>query len=208
MAEIHTFALGPLQTNCYLVINADQALAIDPGGPPAPVIHKAQAQGAHISTILNTHLHFDHLYGNQALHQATGAPILVPEKDVPLLSSGLGNGISMGMPMVEDFAYATLQPGEQSFIGLDCRVLATPGHSPGSLSFYFPELQAVFVGDVLFAGSIGRTDFFGGDLETLLAAVREQLFSLPPETVVHPGHGPSTTIHEEARHNPFFEDSP
>lgn len=206
MAEIHTFVLGPLQTNCYLVINADQALAIDPGGPPEPVIHKAQAQGAHISTILNTHLHFDHLYGNQALRRATGASILVPEKDVPLLSSGLGSGNFMGMPKVEDFAYSTLQQGEQSFIGLDCRVLATPGHSPGSLSFYFPELRAVFVGDVLFAGSIGRTDFFGGDLETLLAAVREQLFPLPPDTIVYPGHGPSTTISEEARHNPFFEE--
>lgn len=206
MPEIHTFALGPLQTNCYLVINAGQALAIDPGGPPEPVIHKAQAQRARIGAILNTHLHFDHLYGNQALHQATGASILVPEKDVPLLSSGLGSGNYMGMPKVEDFAYATLQPGERSFIGLDCRVLETPGHSPGGLSFYFPELRAVFAGDVLFAGSIGRTDFFGGDLETLLAAVRAQLFTLPPETVVYPGHGPSTTISEEARHNPFFEE--
>lgn len=205
MPEIQVFPLGPLQTNCYLVLNNGQALVIDPGGPPDPVVRHVQSQGAQIQTILNTHLHFDHLYGNQALHRATGAPILVPEKDVPLLSSGLGSGNYMGMPKVEDFAYEILHKGHHSFIGLECRALPTPGHSPGSLSFYFPLLQAVFVGDVLFAGSIGRTDFFGGDLQTLLEAVRSHLFTLPPETVVYPGHGPVTTIAEEQEHNPYFE---
>jgi len=139
------------------------------------------------------------------LHEATGASILVPEKDVPLLASGLGSGSYMGMPKVDAFAYDTLNKGRRPFIGLECSVLATPGHSPGSLSFYFPELGAVFVGDVLFAGAIGRTDFFGGDLEILLDAVRSQLFTLPPQTVVYPGHGPTTTIAEEQRDNPFFE---
>ncbi|HDQ40936.1 MAG TPA: MBL fold metallo-hydrolase [Desulfonatronum sp.] len=204
MPDIHAFALGPLQTNCYLVSNDKDALVIDPGGPPEPVVRQAQTRNAQIRMILNTHLHFDHLYGNQALHKATGAPILVPEKDVPLLASGLGRGNYMGMPKVEDFAYQTLREGRQSFIGLDCLVLPTPGHSPGSLSFYFPDLTAVFVGDVLFAGSIGRTDFFGGDLETLLDTVRSQLFALPPDTRVYPGHGPATTIAEEQAGNPFF----
>jgi hydroxyacylglutathione hydrolase len=205
MQEIHTFALGPLQTNCYLVVSNGDALVIDPGGPPEPVVRQAQSLGAQIQTILNTHLHFDHLYGNQALHQATGAPILVPEKDVPLLASSLGSGNYMGLPKVDDFVYETLSEGRQSIIGMDCMILHTPGHSPGSLSFYFPALNAVFVGDVLFAGSIGRTDFFGGDMETLLDAVRSQLFALPPETRVYPGHGPSTTIAQEQRDNPFFE---
>lgn len=205
MPEVYTFPLGPLQTNCYLVVNNGQALVVDPGGPPEPVLRRAETLGASIRTILNTHLHFDHLYGNQALHEATGAPILVPGRDVPLLASGLGSGNYMGMPKVEAFAYEILHEGPRSFIGLECSVLATPGHSPGSLSFYFPELGAVFVGDVLFAGSIGRTDFFGGDLETLLDAVRSQLFTLPPRTVVYPGHGPATTIAEEQRDNPFFE---
>lgn len=205
MPEIRVFPLGPLQTNCYFVSKNGQALVIDPGGPPEPVVRHAQSLGAQIQTILNTHLHFDHLYGNQALHKATGAPILVPEKDVPLLASGLGSGNYMGMPKVERFTYETLREGRQSYIDLDCSVLFTPGHSPGSLSFYFPELNAVFVGDVLFAGSIGRTDFFGGDLQTLLDAVRSQLFALPPETVVYPGHGPATTIAEEQRDNPYFE---
>lgn len=205
MPEIFTFALGPLQTNCYLVLNRDQALVVDPGGPPDPVVRHAGALGVHIRNILNTHLHFDHLYGNQALSLTTGAPILVPEKDVPLLASGIGSGNYMGMPGVERFDYETLQEGRRTFIGLDCRILPTPGHSPGSLSFYFPELNAVFVGDVLFAGSIGRTDFFGGDMETLLDAVRSQLFALPPDTVVYPGHGPATTIAEEQSDNPYFE---
>jgi len=203
--EVYTFPLGPLQTNCYLVVNNGQALVVDPGGPPESVLRRAETLRASIRIILNTHLHFDHLYGNQALHKATGASILVPEKDVPLLAGGLGSGNYMGMPKVDAFAYETLREGRRSFIGLECSVLATPGHSPGSLSFYFPELGAVFVGDVLFAGAIGRTDFFGGDLEILLDAVRSQLFTLPPQTVVYPGHGPTTTIAEEQRDNPFFE---
>lgn len=206
MSRIETFPLGPLQTNCYLVAHEGQALVVDPGGAPDEVINFAAANNLRIREILNTHLHFDHLYGNQALHVATQAPIRVPEKDVPLLASGLGSGNYMGMPKVDTFTYETINAGEMNFIGLPCRVLSTPGHSPGSLSYYFPDLNAVFVGDVLFAGSIGRTDFFGGDLETLLAAVRSQLFTLPPATKVYPGHGPATTVQEEQRTNPFFEE--
>ncbi|WP_031385384.1 MBL fold metallo-hydrolase [Desulfonatronum thiodismutans] len=206
MTSVHTFPLGPLQTNCYLVINGNEALVVDPGGAPDAVLNFAASKNLQIRLILNTHLHFDHLYGNQALHLATKAPIRVPEKDIPLLASGIGGGNYMGMPKVETFAYEPINEGELSLIGLECKVLATPGHSPGSLSFYFPELGAVFVGDVLFAGSIGRTDFFGGDLETLLGAVRSRLFTLPPETAVYPGHGPATSIQEEQRTNPFFEE--
>ena len=206
MSSIRMFPLGPLQTNCYVVARNGDALVIDPGGSPDAVLDYATTHGLRIQGILNTHLHFDHLYGNQALHRATKAPILVPEKDVPLLSSGLGSGNYMGLPKVEPFTYQTIDEGELTLIGLQCQALFTPGHSPGSLSYYFPELGAVFVGDVLFAGSIGRTDFFGGDLETLLASVRSRLFNLPPATTVYPGHGPATTIQDEQRSNPFIED--
>lgn len=206
MSSVHTFALGPLQTNCYLVTHQGQGLVVDPGGDPGEVVRFAASQAVSIREIWNTHLHLDHLYGNQALHLATNAPIRVPAQDVPLLSTGLGSGNYMGLPKVDEFSYETLDPDEHgSVIGLACRILPTPGHSPGSLSFHFPELKAVFVGDVLFAGSIGRTDFPGGDLETLLSAVRSHLFTLPGETVVYPGHGPATTIQEEQRTNPFFE---
>ncbi|GAB6058773.1 MBL fold metallo-hydrolase [Desulfonatronum parangueonense] len=206
MSAIQTFPLGPLQTNCYLVANQGQALVVDPGGAPESVLRFASSNNLRIQEILNTHLHFDHLYGNQALHLATKAPIRVPEKDVPLLASGLGSGNYMGLPKVDSFEYETISEGESEFIGLQCKILPTPGHSPGSLSYYFPDLKAVFVGDVLFAGSIGRTDFFGGDMETLLHAVRSQLFALPPETTVYPGHGPATTVREEQLTNPYFED--
>ncbi|TVR01670.1 MAG: MBL fold metallo-hydrolase [Desulfovibrionales bacterium] len=205
MSSVHTFPLGPLQTNSYLVAHGPEALVIDPGGEPSQLLSHAATYGLRVQHILNTHLHFDHLYGNQALHQSTNAPVLVPEKDIPLLSSGLGSGNYMGMPKVDSFAYEPISEGELTLIGLQCKALFTPGHSPGSLSFYFPDLGAVFVGDVLFAGSIGRTDFFGGDLETLLHSVRTQLFTLPPATVVYPGHGPATTIQEEQQNNPFFE---
>ncbi|SDB56781.1 Glyoxylase, beta-lactamase superfamily II [Desulfonatronum thiosulfatophilum] len=206
MSAIQTFPLGPLQTNCYLLANQGQALVVDPGGAPDPVLRFASSNNLQIREILNTHLHFDHLYGNQALHLATKAPIRVPEKDVPLLASGLGSGNYMGLPKVDSYEYETISAGDTEFIGLQCRVLHTPGHSPGSLSYYFPDLNAVFVGDVLFAGSIGRTDFFGGDMETLLNAVRSQLFTLPQETIVYPGHGPATTVREEQLTNPYFED--
>lgn len=204
--QIRTFALGPLQTNCYLLIRNGDAVVVDPGGDPSAVLNVLRNEGLTLTHILNTHFHFDHVGGNRKLAQETGAPILADEKDAYLLETELGRGGFMGLPAIELFEYENIEPGATSFLGLDCAVLPTPGHSPGSVSFHFPDAAAVFVGDLLFNRSIGRTDFPGGDLDVLKNSVVGQIFTLPPETVVYSGHGDPTTVGDEMRHNPFFTD--
>ena len=110
----------------------------------------------------------------------------------------------MGFPRTPSFSFTPLQEGELTLLGVTCRVLATPGHSPGSLSFYFQDLGAVFVGDLLFYRSVGRTDFPGSSEQELIRSVRSKIFTLPKETVVYPGHGPETTVGQEKLNNPFF----
>jgi len=202
--RIQTFALGPLQTNCHVLAKDGLAVAVDPGGDPAPILEYLRAHGLTLTHILNTHLHFDHTYGNMALAEATGAPILCAKEDLFLLEDELGRGGVFGLPPVSAYDYATIEPGEHEFAGLQCRVYRTPGHSPGSLTFYFPEAGAACVGDLIFFRSVGRTDFPGGDIETLKRSVREVVFGLPPETLLLSGHGPETTVVDESNHNPFF----
>lgn len=202
--HIQTFTLGPLGTNGFLASSGERAVFVDPGGDPGPVLAALGAGRLTLEAILITHLHCDHIYGCAALARATGAPVLAGQDDAFLLDTELGGGGFMGLPLVEPFEFAPLAPGPAQFMGLPCTVLATPGHSPGSLSFHFPDQGLVFVGDVLFRRSIGRTDFPGGDTDVLLTAVRQRLFTLPPATVVHSGHGPATTVGDEMAHNPFF----
>lgn len=202
--EVRTFNLGPLETNCHVLSSGTRALAVDPGGDPDEVLAYLADQGLALETILITHLHFDHLYGVAALSRATAAPVLASPLDRPLLDNSLGRGGLMGFASVEPFTFTDLAPGQASFIGLACTVLATPGHSQGSLSYYFPAAKAVFCGDLLFFRSIGRTDFPGGSLDTLIESVRTQIFTLPPDTAVHSGHGLDTTVHAEMLHNPYF----
>ena len=202
--DIRTFPLGPLQTNCFVLANKGAAVAVDPGGDPARVLRHLKEHGLRLTHILNTHLHFDHTYGNRALAEATGAPILASSEDSYLLKDGLGTGSIFGLPAVEPYLFEPIGEGETSFVGLACRVLATPGHSLGSLTYHFPEAGAAFVGDLIFRRSIGRTDFEGGDMDTLLSSVREKIFTMPDETVLYNGHGQPTTVGEERVHNPYF----
>lgn len=202
--DIATFPLGSLQTNCYVLANGDRAVAVDPGGDPGPVLAHLKARGLTLTHILNTHLHFDHTAGNKALSEATGAPVLAHESDSSLLETWLGRGGDMGLPLITPYEWQPLEPGEAEFAGADCRVLHTPGHSMGSLTFHFPDAGAAFVGDLIFYRSIGRTDFPGGDLEILKRSVQEHIFTMPPETRLLSGHGPETTVGDERNHNPFF----
>jgi glyoxylase-like metal-dependent hydrolase (beta-lactamase superfamily II) len=137
--------------------------------------------------------------GVQALIRATGATAHASDKDSFLLDER-----SLGIPQVEKYAFSNLEAGPFPLLGTTCMVLPTPGHTPGGLSFHFPEYLAVFAGDSLFYRSIGRTDFPKGDFNTLASSIREQLFSLPEETAVYPGHGPHTGIGEEKRLNPYL----
>jgi glyoxylase-like metal-dependent hydrolase (beta-lactamase superfamily II) len=205
MPKIQTYILGPMQTNSYLCQDSDCAFVVDPGGDPKALLKALDQAGLHLEAIVNTHLHFDHTLGNSALQRATNAPIYAPQADEQLLSTELGAGGFMDLPEVEPFSFEPLRPGKWELCGLECQVLITPGHTAGSISLYLPGLEAIFVGDLIFAGSIGRTDFPGGDLEQLLSSVRKEVFALPEQTRVYPGHWPQTTVGQERASNPFFK---
>ena len=203
--NIRDFHLGPLETNGFLLYRKGRGVFIDPGGDPAPVLDFLKKEEIALEAVINTHLHFDHTFGNKALSEATGASILANPEDAFLLDTEVGRGGAFGLPLVPPYEYEPLGPGEQEFAGSACRILATPGHTPGSLSLYFPESQALFSGDLIFYRSIGRTDFPGGDLSQLTESVKEKVFTLSDETVIYSGHGPVTTVGEERNHNPFFQ---
>lgn len=201
--SVATFPLGPLETNSYVMDFNKHAAVIDVGGDPAAIIKYLEQNDLSLDAICITHRHFDHQYGVAGLAQATGAPVYVPEKDEELAQTEAGKGGIWGMPPVPPFKAEFLPPGKTVLAGMECRVLETPGHTPGGVSLYFPEQNCVFTGDALFYRSLGRTDFPGGNHQQLLASIHKQLFTLPPEAVVYPGHGPSTTIGDERRENPF-----
>ncbi|MEF2145523.1 MAG: MBL fold metallo-hydrolase [Desulfovibrionaceae bacterium] len=202
--NVHSLTLGPLGTNCFVCSKNGRAVVVDPGGDPADVLSLLRAEKLELTHILITHLHFDHIYGNKALSKATGAPILASDKDAFLMDSEVGRGGMMGLPLVEPFEFEGIAPGEHEFLGLACTVLATPGHTPGSLTFYFPQSGCAFVGDLIFYRSVGRTDFPGGSSTALMDSVRKKIFTLPENTVLYSGHGPQTTAGDEQIHNPFF----
>lgn len=204
--QCRTFAIGPLDTNCYVVYTDKEALAVDPGGPPAPILDFLKKNNLSLRHILLTHLHFDHTFGVHDLQKATGAETFASSDDSFMLENELGQGGMWGLPKVTPYEYTPLEPGEHFFLGQSCRVLPTPGHTPGGLSFYLEAMQAVFAGDTLFYRSIGRTDFPGGNHDTLLHAIKTQLFMLPDNCTVYPGHGDSSTIGDEKRNNPYASD--
>jgi hydroxyacylglutathione hydrolase len=204
--KVHSFTIGPLETSAYLVVDerSREALLIDPGLESEgmyDVIHKERLQ---LSAIVNTHGHFDHVCGNAFFKAKTGAPVLIHPEDVPLMrqasQQALAFGFQVPAPPPPD---RLLNEGDEVTMGENrLRVFHTPGHTPGGICLYGEGV--VFVGDTLFSGSVGRTDMPGGSYEILLSSIRSKLLSLPDETVVYPGHGPSTTIGEERIHNPFL----
>lgn len=200
------FPLGPLQTNSYLLHNDTQALAIDVGGDPQPMIDYLNQYNLTLEAICLTHLHFDHTYGVAELKKATKCQVYASKGDDPIKDTEASQGGIWGFPLVESFVNEDLPLGEKILAGFNCKVLSTPGHTPGGVSLYFKEQGLVFVGDALFYRSIGRTDFPLGNFEQLITAIKTQLFTLPQETRVLPGHGPETTIQDEKLHNPICGD--
>jgi len=198
--EVHIYPLGPLETNCYLVVNGSEALAVDPGGDPSQIVSFLNQKGLRLVAILNTHLHFDHIAGNAALSKATGAPIYLNKEDLFLLDATYGRRYLL--PEIEKFEFQTLDAGEITHAGLRITVIHTPGHSPGSLCYYFSDHEMLFSGDVLFYRDTGRSDLPGGCRPTLEnESIRGKLYTLPNQTLVYPGHGPSTNIGEEKMEN-------
>jgi hydroxyacylglutathione hydrolase len=202
---VDQLALGPIQTNCYLVrsgFGAAEAVVIDPSGSATDVRLELASRGTRCAAILVTHGHFDHILGLADLAEGTGAPVYAPAAERALLESPAGftpPGVSI-RPWTPD---VLLEGGEVlELAGIGIEVLAVPGHSPGHLAFAIDG--ALLSGDVLFAGSVGRTDLPGSDWSTLLASLRSLVARFPGDTVVHPGHGPSTTLGVELAANPFL----
>ena len=201
--------VGALAANCYILIHpaGGQACIIDPGAEPERIL-QALPRGVQVRYVLVTHAHFDHVGAVAAVRQATGAPFLLHPSDLELLrrapeAAELYTGQRFPPPPEPD---GLLAHGQRLLLGeLAIEVRHTPGHSPGSVSLWVPaEPPVVFTGDALFAGSIGRTDLPGGDHRQLVEAIRRELLSLEDRTVVYPGHGPTTTVGQERRTNPFL----
>ncbi|MDX6467184.1 MAG: hydroxyacylglutathione hydrolase [Gaiellaceae bacterium] len=202
---VDTYPLGPLQTNCYVVRAARDsadAAVIDPGGDAANLRLELARSGATCGAILITHGHFDHVGGVADLAEGTGAPVYMPEGERDRLER-YAEFAPVGMPGRSYVPDHLLQGGETieaADLLFDC--VSIPGHSPAHVAFHVDG--ALFSGDLLFAGSVGRVDLPGADWETLVQSVRTLLDLYPPETVVYPGHGPETTLGEELARNPFL----
>jgi glyoxylase-like metal-dependent hydrolase (beta-lactamase superfamily II) len=206
--DVRVFTVGPVAENCYLVRrdDSDRALIVDPGDEPDKLLQAIDGLGVGLDGILLTHTHFDHVGAVAPVAKATGAEVWVPVIEKDVLSNIMDFVPWPGFGPFESYdAEHTLEGGERlSMAGFDIDVLFTPGHSPGHVTFSIPAEQVVFSGDVLFQGSVGRTDLPGGDWPTLLGSIRSLVDTLPEETTVYPGHMGVTSLGAEKRTNPFL----
>ncbi|MFC7442298.1 MBL fold metallo-hydrolase [Laceyella putida] len=205
--KIETYVFGPAMTNCFLVYDegSKRGWVVDPGMNPSQLLSRMQELEIKLEAILLTHAHFDHIGGVEAVRELSGAPVYVHRAEADWLTDPAKNGSTFfpGFPLV------TCQPAEQllaggeslELVGEELKVLHTPGHSPGSVTYVWRDV--IFSGDVLFQQSIGRTDLPGGDYETLMRSIHELLMELPEGTRVLCGHGPATTIGREQQSNPY-----
>jgi len=206
--DVRSFTVGPVNENTYIVRakGADHALLIDPGAEPERLIAAIDGLAVTIDAILITHTHFDHVGAVAALARHTGAPVYCPALELEILADLDGYFSATGFGPFESYeAEEVLAGGERlELAGLELEVCFTPGHSPGHLSYALPEHEALFSGDVLFAGSVGRVDLPGGDWATLVTSIAQLLDRYPGETRVHPGHMGVTTLATERESNPHL----
>lgn len=202
---IEKLEVGMIMANCFIIgcEETRQAAVIDPGDEADRIFYTLSEHKLTVKYLINTHGHFDHVSANKPLKKATGAELLIHAADTPMLTNlsqmAAGFGMSADNSPPPD---RTVDEGDVISVGtIDLKVLHTPGHSPGGISLYTDN--KAFVGDTLFAGSIGRTDFPGGDFDTLISSIQTKLFPLGDEVIVFCGHGPETTIGRERRSNPF-----
>ncbi len=210
---IRQMTLGPIQANCFILgcEKTRQAVVIDPGDDADRILTSLAGDRLTVVHIINTHGHFDHVGANKRLKETTGADILIHGADAPMLTQLSATAAAWGLA-AEDSPTADrlLEDGDTISFGTHTlKVLHTPGHTVGGICLYVEHTQAdalqkaVFVGDTLFAGSIGRTDFPGGNFDTLINSIRTKLFTLDEDVTVYPGHMGNTDIGVEKRTNPF-----
>jgi hydroxyacylglutathione hydrolase len=206
--DVRMFTVGPVAENCYLLRrdDSDRALIVDPGDEAERILRPVQELGLTIDAILITHCHFDHIGAVAPVARETGAPVYCPQIEVPVLAdimSWVPGGAFGPFESVE--ADETVAGGEVlELAGLELDVIFTPGHSPGHVTYSVRGEDAIFSGDVLFQGSVGRVDLPGGDWETLLESIRTLVDAHPAETAVYPGHMGTTTLGAERASNPFL----
>lgn len=202
---IKKLTLGPIMANCFIIgcEETKTAAVIDPGDEADKILMALSKLQLTVKYIINTHGHFDHVGANKKLSEVTNAPILIHTLDAPLLNQLSDTAAAWGLKTENSpEPDRLLEDGDTITFGtITLKVIHTPGHSPGGISLYTDG--HVFVGDTLFAGSIGRTDFPGGDYDVLIAAIRDKLFILGDDVKVHPGHMGDTTIGVEKKTNPF-----
>ena len=207
--QIETLTVGPFQSNCYIVgcSHSGDAVIIDCGDEASRILATVERMGVNVTAIVNTHSHLDHVAALPEVVEVLEVPVLMHAADMPVYEMIEAQAAMFGLAAprrVEIDRF--IEHGEKIEVGkLTAEVLLAPGHSPGSvcLSFGGEEGSAVFAGDVLFRGSIGRTDLPGGSYETIMESLRTLFVPMPDDTVVYPGHGPATTMGEEKRTNPF-----
>jgi hydroxyacylglutathione hydrolase len=206
--DVRMFTVGPVAENCFLVRadGSDRAVIVDPGEEAPRILNAVDQLGVKVEAILITHCHVDHIGAVAPVARETGAPVWCPEIEVAVLADIMSFCPFPGVGPYESYdADETVAGGEHlSLAGLEIDVIFTPGHSPGHVTYSIPDQQALFSGDVLFQGSVGRTDLPGGDWGTLLESIRSLVDSHPPETGVHPGHMGLTTLGAERQSNPFL----
>ena len=206
--DVRAFTVGPVSENCYLarVDGADRGIIVDPGDEAERILAAVEALGIDVDAILLTHCHFDHIGAVAPVAKATGAPVYCPEIEVPLLTDIMAYVPWPGFGPFESHDPEHTVAGREhlSMAGLEIDVLFTPGHSPGHVTYAIPDERALFSGDVLFKGSVGRVDLPGGDWDTLLESIRGLVDAYPEETVVYPGHMAVTTLGAERASNPFL----
>lgn len=212
MLNIFFFTFNAFEENTYIIANEkNQCWIVDPGmyeeRETAQIIAFINEKHLKPQAIINTHAHIDHILGIEGLVNKYNLPFGLHTLEIPVLKTAVPTAAMFGFELkAEPKPTFFIKEGEPLKLGDDTvEVFLTPGHSPGSISFYYPEGKWVVSGDVLFSGSIGRTDLPGGDFDTLINSIRTKLFTLPGNTKVLSGHGPATTIEAEKKHNPFLQ---
>jgi hydroxyacylglutathione hydrolase len=206
--DVRCFTVGQVAENCFVFRRdgSDRALIVDPGEEPERILGAVDELGISVDAILLTHTHFDHIGAVSPVAEATGARVYCPEIEVPVLADIMSFVPWPGFGPYESYeADETVAGGERlELAGFEIDVVFTPGHSPGHVTYSIADEQALFSGDVLFRGSVGRVDLPGGDGPTLLESIRRLLDEFPDETVVYPGHMGITTLGAERATNPYL----